>query len=129
MALLNASNTYMTETYLHKWVKTAGDHFSLEFAWGSGLDPFRRMRIHCRKCNQTLTSDIPEGAEKIDWGLQKFVQTHRHDPIAEAKEKALVKETQDRLNAPKVVPAAGVTADFKPRALRHKEGRRFRETN
>jgi hypothetical protein len=129
LALLNASKAYLTETYLHQWVKTAGDHFSLELAWGSGINPFRRMRIHCRKCNQTLTSDIPEGAEKIDWGLQKFVHTHRHDPVVEAEENRI---KRDIVKA--AVPAMASTADFKPvklksRALRRKEGRKFRETN
>jgi hypothetical protein len=128
MALPNASNTYLTESYLHKWVKTAGEHFAIDLAWGTGVDPFRRMRIHCQKCRQTLTCDIPETPEKIDWALQKFVNLHRHDPVAEAKEKALVKEVQDKMNAPKVI-ATAATVDFKPRALQHKEGRRFRETN
>ena len=117
----------LREMYLHQWVKTVGDHFSIDVAWGTGFDPFRRMRLTCHKCSQTLTCDMPETAEKVDWALQKFVTLHRHDPVKEAEEKALIKEVQDKMNAPKVTP---VSTDFKPiKALRHKEGRRFRETN
>lgn len=116
----DASKMYLIESYIQTWLKTVGDHFYVEFAHNV-IDPFDRMRIRCQECNQTLTCDIPETPEKIDWALQKFVNLHRHDPVADAK---LVKEVQDRMNAPK---ATASTADFKP--VKRREGRRFRETN
>ena len=105
----------LREMYLHQWVKTVGDHFSIDVAWGTGFDPFRRMRLTCHKCSQTLTCDMPETAEKVDWALQKFVTLHRHDPRVE-----LVKIPET---------PSPMTVDFKSRVRKHKEGRKFRETN
>ena len=105
----------LREMYLHQWVKTVGDHFSIDVAWGTGFDPFRRMRLTCHKCSQTLTCDMPETAEKVDWALQKFVTLHRHDPRVE-----LVKIPET---------PSPMTVDFKSRVRKPKEGRRFRETN
>jgi hypothetical protein len=121
MAILNASKTYLAETYLRQWVKTVGDHFSVEFAEGTEFDPFRRMRLTCNKCSQTLTCDLkPEMDTKIDWALQKFVNLlHRHDSKVE-----LVKMPE--------TPSSPMTVDFKlikSKTLKHKEGRKFRETN
>ena len=111
MSLVNAYKIQLTEAYLYQWVKTIGAHLYVDFAWGTELDPFRRMRIICTKCNQTLTGDIPETPEKIDWAMQKFAGLHRHEPKVEL--------------AP--IP---LTVDFKPsRARVHKGGRKFRETN
>ena len=39
MALLDAAEAHITETYLHQWVKTIGAHLSIDFAWGTGFDP------------------------------------------------------------------------------------------
>jgi hypothetical protein len=118
---LNAS-TYLTETYLHAWVKTVGSHMSVNFAWGTVADPFGRMRITCQKCRQTLTTEIPELPEKLDWEMQKFVGLHRHDP-------SKVEANIDVPIAPIVKSVTRVTADFKPTRVRKKEGRRFREAN
>ena len=125
MELLNAYKIQLTEAYLYQWVKTLGAHLSVDFAWGTELGPFRRMRIICTKCNQTLTGDIPETPEKIDWAMQKFAGLHRHEPKVEL------------VHIPKGEPIIKVqlapiplTVDFKPsRARVHKEGRKFRETN
>jgi hypothetical protein len=119
LAILNASEAYLTETYLHQWVKTIGAHISVDVAWGTGPDPFRRMRIICNKCRQTLTCDVPETPEKIDWAMQKFAGLHRHDPEL----KPIIKV--------QLAPIP-LTADFKPAKLKSrapKEGRKFRETN
>ena len=61
--------TYLMEMYLHQWVKTVGDHFSIYFAWGTGFDPFHRMRLTCHKCSQTLTCDIPETTRETRLGV------------------------------------------------------------
>ena len=114
MARIDASKSYLTETYLHQWVKTIGGHFSVDFAWGTGFDPFQRMRLTCRKCYQTLTCDMPETAEKVDWALQKFVTLHSHVRVELVK----IPETPSPM-----------TVDFKSRVRKHKEGRKFRETN
>ena len=105
----------LMEMYLHQWIKTVGDHFSIDVAWGTGFDPFHRMRLTCHKCSQTLTCDMPETAEKVDWALQKFVTLHRHDPRVE-----LVKIPET---------PSPMTVDFKSRVRKHKEGGKFRETN
>ena len=101
--------------YLHQWVKTVGDHLSIDFVWGTAFYSFHRMRLTCHKCSQTLTCDIPETTEKVDWALQKFVTLHRHDPRVE-----LVKIPET---------PSPMTVDFKSRVRKPKEGRRFRETN
>jgi hypothetical protein len=123
MAFEMTSSVVLVRDYLRQWVKTASSHIDIEFA-SSVVDPFDRMRLICNECHQTLTCDVPETPEKIDWALQKFVGLHKHDPAAEAK---LVKEFQDRMNALKVTL---LTVDFKPARVGFaKEGRRFRETN
>ena len=111
MAILT---TDLVEMYLHQWVKTVGDHFSIDFAWGTAFDSFHRMRLTCHKCSQTLTCDIPETTEKVDWALQKFVTLHSHVRVE------LVKIPE--------MPSP-MTVDFKSRVRKHKEGRKFRETN
>ena len=164
MTLIDASKTYLIETYVQEWVKTVGNHLSVEFAWGTGFDPFRRMRILCKKCDQTLTCGVPYTPQELDWSIQKFVNLHRHDPIAEAEEKHkqklmeqklmeqqlldMAKANKDKLEMIKATAfsvkdwaeSTGLTADFKPiqapiqspkplKPLKHKEGRKFRETN
>jgi hypothetical protein len=115
--LVDASQAYLTETYLHKWAGTVSQHMEISFSWGTAYDPFRRMKLFCKKCHQTLTCDIPETPEHLDWALQKFVGLHRHDPIAEPK--PIIKV------ALQPIP---LTADFKPVKV-VREGRRFREAN
>ena len=66
------------EIYIRQWLATIGPHLDVVFAWGTGVDPFQRMQIRCKKCNQTLTGDAPESAEKMDWAVQKFASTHSH---------------------------------------------------
>jgi len=66
------------EIYIRQWLATIGSHLDVVFAWGTGVDPFQRMQIRCKKCNQTLTSNVPQDAEKIDWALQKFGNLHAH---------------------------------------------------
>ena len=104
----------LREMYLHQWVKTVGDHLSIDFVWGTGFDPFRRMYLTCNKCSQTLTCDIPGTTEKLDWALQQFVTLHRHYRVELVK----IPETPSPM-----------TVDFKSRVRKPKEGRRFRETN
>ena len=66
------------EIYIRQWLATIGSHLDVVFAWGTEVEPFKRMQIRCKKCNQTLTSNVPQDAEKIDWALQKFGNLHAH---------------------------------------------------
>jgi hypothetical protein len=123
MAFDMTSSVVLVRDYLRHWVKTASSHIDIEFA-SSVVDPFDRMRLICNKCHQTLTCDVPETPEKIDWALQKFAGLHRHDPVALVAEEDKIKR--------EIVKAAytPLTVDFKPARVGFaKEGRRFRETN
>ena len=134
------------EIYIRQWLATIGSHLDVVFAWGTEVEPFKRMQIRCKKCNQTLTSNVPQDAEKIDWALQKFGNLHAHKqasglttanegtipayPYASttyttsARVLLIGNDTQGDIKA--------VVQDFKPvtmkpRPLMRKEGRRFRE--
>ena len=134
------------EIYIRQWLATIGSHLDVVFAWGTEVEPFKRMQIRCKKCNQTLTSNVPQDAEKIDWALQKFGNLHAHKQasgLTTANEGTSLtypytsttyttgtgllqigNGTQGDIKA--------VTQDFKPvtmkpRPLTRKEGRKFRE--
>ena len=134
------------EIYIRQWLATIGSHLDVVFAWGTEVEPFKRMQIRCKKCNQTLTSNVPQDAEKIDWALQKFGNLHAHKQasgLTTANEGTIpaypYASTTYTTGAGLLQIGNGtqgdikaVTQDFKPvtmkpRPLTRKEGRRFRE--
>ena len=141
------------EIYLRQWLATIGSHLDVVFAWGTEVEPFKRMQIRCKKCNQTLTGDVPQGAEKIDWAWQKFGNLHAHKqasglttaiegtipeyPYASttytisAVLQDAIKDSQFAKTSARVLQIGngtqGDTITMKPRPLTRKEGRRFHE--
>jgi len=103
----------------------------VEFATPTVVDPFDRMRIVCLKCRQTLTGDVPETPEKLDWTMQRFVEIHAH------KNTGIPCIPNSTVNAVDPMSTKPVTADFKPvkpvkpvkLSVFSKSGRRFREAN
>jgi hypothetical protein len=104
------------------------------------------MQIRCKKCNQTLTSNVPQDAEKIDWALQKFGNLHAHKQasgLTTANEGTIpaypYASTTYTTSARVLLIGNGTQGDIKavvqdfkpvtmkPRPLMRKEGRRFRE--
>jgi hypothetical protein len=108
---------------MQKWLETIGPHLDVVFAWGTVVDPFidGRMKVRCKKCDQTLTSNVPQDSTNIDWALQRFVHLHTHKQVA-------IEEIENKIKRGIVKE---MTADFKlvPKPLMRKEGRRFREDN
>jgi len=134
------------EIYIRQWLATIGSHLDVVFAWGTEVEPFKRMQIRCKKCNQTLTSNVPQDAEKIDWALQKFGNLHAHKQasgLTTANEGTIpaypYASTTYTTSARVLLIGNGTQGDIKavvqdfkpvtmkPRPLTRKEGRRFRE--
>jgi hypothetical protein len=103
------------QTYVDEWVKVAtGGNVVVKYAWNPEVN---RMQLCCMKCEQLLTCSIPEGPDKIDYALQKFVGLHRHAAFVPPK------ATSNHWN---YVPYTAPTKKAK-RTLWDEEGRRFRE--
>jgi len=61
-------------TYFDQFVKTAtkGNDI-IEYAYVA-----RRMCLHCKLCDQTLTVSEPEDSMSLDYSVQEFVKIHAH---------------------------------------------------
>lgn len=61
-------------TYLTQLCETATKgNVTVEESWLT-----LRLKFHCHKCFQTLTTKVPDSANEIDYQIQEFVKIHAH---------------------------------------------------
>ncbi len=71
---MQTSAKVQIETYLRKWMQTAGLDVRIDISWSPDVE---RMRIGCKSCHTVEMLPFPTSVNEIDWTVQDYVRRHK----------------------------------------------------